>query len=42
MLPVFESFKITSDISNNLSGRGIFLLAEMVFSKPGNKRVRQT
>lgn len=41
-LPLVSSFSTTSDISNSLRGRGIFLLAAMVFSRPGSKVVRAT
>lgn len=40
--PAFASFNTTSEISNNLSGRGIFLLDAKVFNKPGNRSVRHT
>lgn len=41
-LPLVSSFSTTSDISKSFRGRGIFLLAAMVFSRPGNKVVRAT
>lgn len=41
-LPVFSSFKTTSDTSKTFSGKGIFLLAAIVFNNPGNKLVLQT
>lgn len=41
-LPLVSSFSTTSDISNSLRGRGIFLLAATVFSRPGSKVVRAT
>lgn len=40
--PLVSSFSTTSDISKSLRGRGIFLLAVMVFSRPGNNVVRAT
>ena len=40
--PLSESFKTTSEISNIFIGRGIFLLADMVFSIPGNSVVLAT
>lgn len=41
-LPLVSSFSTTSDISNSLRGSGIFLLAAMVFNRPGSKVVRAT
>lgn len=40
--PLLLSFRTTSDISNSFRGRGIFLLAAIVFSRPGSSVVRAT
>jgi len=37
--PFLESLRTTSDTSNIFMGRGIFLLAAMVFRMPGNSVV---
>lgn len=41
-LPVLGSFTTTSEISKSLRGKGIFLLAAIVFSSPGRRVVRAT
>lgn len=41
-IPALESFKTTSEISNNFRGRGSRLFADSVFSNPGSKVVRAT
>ncbi len=40
--PLVSSFRTTSEISNSLRGRGIFLLAASVFRSPGRREVRAT
>ena len=40
--PLVESLRTTSDISNSFIGRGMFLLADIVFSNPGNSVVLAT
>lgn len=40
--PFVSSFRTTSEISNSLRGRGIFLLAATVFRRPGRREVRAT
>lgn len=42
ILPVSGSLRTTSEISNNLIGRGIFLFAAIVFNIPGKRVVLQT
>lgn len=41
-LPVLGSFTTMSEISKSLRGKGIFLLAAIVFSSPGRRVVRAT
>lgn len=41
-LPALGSFTTMSEISKSLRGKGIFLLAAIVFSSPGRRVVRAT